>query len=255
MRGGMRAVMALLLSVGMLACASDGPRSGIKSSAVRAPILSTGGQTVALRQGPTLRTHQVKAGETLYTLAFERGLDVADLSAWNGLSEKTPLRAGQALLLEPPAAPIRDASAGHLERARPTVPPMTETKRPVVVASGWVWPVHGQVTRAFDPKQGSKGLDIVADEGVPIQAAAAGDVVYAGDGLRGYGNLIIIRHTHSTLSAYAHQARLKVSEGQRVSRGQTIGEMGRSDADRVKLHFQIREFGKPVDPRAYLPKV
>jgi len=237
---------------------------GASRSGVQAPVQKVGGASPVssgFKQGPGLRTHQVKAGETLHAIAFERGVDINDLAAWNGLSEKSRIRAGQALLVEPPAAPIGEAGApeaysGRVARERVPVKPATPAvKVPVAVASGWIWPVKGQVTRGFEPRQGSKGLDIVAAEGMPVNAAAAGEVVYAGHGLRGYGNLIILKHNSTTLSAYAHQSRLLVSEGQQVLRGQPIGEMGGTDADRIKLHFQIREFGEPVDPRSYLPKV
>ncbi len=237
---------------------------GASRGGVQAPVQKVGmahPSSSGFRQGPSLRTHQVKTGETLHAIAFASGVDINDLVAWNGLSEKSRLRSGQALLIEPPAAPIGEAGTAEAASdpaGRERVPVKSSpsvVKVPMAVASGWIWPVKGQVTRGFDPRHGSKGLDIVATEGMPVNAAAAGEVVYAGHGLRGYGNLIILKHNSTTLSAYAHQSRLIVSEGQQVLRGQPIGEMGGTDAERVKLHFQIREFGKPVDPRSYLPKV
>jgi lipoprotein NlpD len=116
----------------------------------------------------------------------------------------------------------------------------------------WSWPVHGTLLARFGDGL-NKGIDITAPRGMLVQAAAPGKVVYAGSGLRGYGKLIIIRHGKTLLSAYAHNARVLVTEGQSVMRGQAIGEIGDSDTDRVKLHFEIREFGKPVDPLNYLP--
>ncbi len=249
---------ALLVVLGLSACGGSG-RGGVQAPIQRVGVAVT--SPSGWKQGPHLRVHQAKAGETLHSIAFEMGVDINDLVAWNGLADKTRIRADQTLLIEPPTAPIGEAgmSEGALGRSSSErFPPKITTvvpKVPMGVASGWIWPVKGQVTRGFDPRKGSKGLDIVAVEGMLVNAAAAGEVVYAGNGLRGYGNLIILKHNVTTLSAYAHQSRLLVSEGQQVLRGQPIGEVGSTDAERIKLHFQIREFGKPVDPRIYLPKV
>lgn len=116
----------------------------------------------------------------------------------------------------------------------------------------WSWPLRGPLLARFGDGL-NKGVDIAGPRGMPVQAAAAGRIVYAGTGLRGYGKLIIIRHGKTLLSAYAHNARILVSEGQSVARGQAVGEIGDSDTDRVKLHFEIRELGRPVDPLIYLP--
>jgi lipoprotein NlpD len=118
----------------------------------------------------------------------------------------------------------------------------------------WVWPVHGIVIAGFDRAKGRKGLDIAGQRDAPVIAAKAGTVVYAGSALRGYGKLTIIKHGPTLLTAYGHQSMSRVTEGQRVATGQVIGAMGDSDADRVKLHFEVREYGKPVDPRLYLPR-
>jgi lipoprotein NlpD len=116
----------------------------------------------------------------------------------------------------------------------------------------WAWPASGAVVAPFDDNR-SKGLAITGKAGDPVQAAADGRVVYAGSGLRGYGNLIIVKHNATYLSAYAHNQTLLVKEDQAVRRGQKIAEMGASDADRVQLHFEIRKLGKPVDPARLLP--
>jgi lipoprotein NlpD len=118
----------------------------------------------------------------------------------------------------------------------------------------WAWPTSGAaaVVASFD-EQRNKGLDIAGKPGDPVLASADGRVVYAGAGLRGYGNLIILKHNNTYLSAYAHNQTLLVKEDQTVRKGQKIAEMGSSDADRVKLHFEIRRQGKPVDPARYLP--
>jgi len=117
---------------------------------------------------------------------------------------------------------------------------------------GWIWPGNGQVLAGFDEVK-NKGLDIGGASGDPVVAAAEGKVVYAGSGLRGYGNLIILKHNSTYLTAYAHNKALMVKEDQTVKKGQKIAEMGDSDADRVKLHFEVRRQGKPVDPAKYLP--
>lgn len=117
----------------------------------------------------------------------------------------------------------------------------------------WAWPANGKLLSGFNDTANFKGIDIGGNLGQPVLAAAPGKVVYSGAGLRGYGKLVIIKHNKTYLSAYAHNNQILVKEGQEVTRGQKIAEMGSSDADRVKLHFQIRRLGKPVDPAKYLP--
>ena len=116
---------------------------------------------------------------------------------------------------------------------------------------GFIWPAEGKVVGSFE--DGKKGIDIAGKSGQTVQAAAAGKVMYAGSGIRGYGNLVIVKHSNSLLSAYAHNKSILVKEGQNVSKGEKIAEMGNSDADSVKLHFEIRQQGKPVDPSKFLP--
>ncbi|KPF70378.1 hypothetical protein IP84_01140 [beta proteobacterium AAP99] len=146
-----------------------------------------------------------------------------------------------------PATPAPAAAAS----ARPAAP------EPAPAAAGedevaFAWPAKGAVVEAFNDVK-NKGLDIAGKAGDPVLAAADGQVVYAGSGLRGYGNLIIVKHNATYLTAYAHNQALVVKEGQRVKKGQKIAEMGSSDADRVKLHFEIRRQGRPVDPAKLLP--
>ncbi len=116
----------------------------------------------------------------------------------------------------------------------------------------WAWPSDGKVIGTFDEGK-NKGIDIAGKAGQHVLAAGAGKVMYAGSGIRGYGNLVIVKHSNSLLSAYAHNRAIVVKEGQSVNKGQTIAEMGDSDADGVKLHFEIRQQGKPVDPSKFLP--
>ena len=132
-----------------------------------------------------------------------------------------------------------------------------ETKATEAVAAGgdelaWIWPASGKTVGTFS-ESGSKGVDIAGKAGDPVIAAADGRVVYSGTGLRGYGKLVILKHNNTYLSAYAHNQNILVKEGQSVSKGQKIAEMGNTDADQVKLHFEVRRQGKPVDPLKYLP--
>ena len=118
---------------------------------------------------------------------------------------------------------------------------------------GWIWPATGKIVAGFSESANLKGIDIAGKAGQPVVASAAGKVVYAGTGLRGYGKLIIVKHNATFLSAYAHNREIAVKEGQQVAKGQKIAEMGDTDADQVKLHFEIRRLGKPVDPTKFLP--
>ncbi|MTV41837.1 peptidoglycan DD-metalloendopeptidase family protein, partial [Duganella radicis] len=116
----------------------------------------------------------------------------------------------------------------------------------------WIWPADGKVIATFDEGK-NKGVDIAGKAGQQVVAAGAGKVMYAGSGIRGYGNLVIVKHSNNLLSAYAHNRAILVKEGQSVTKGQMIAEMGDSDTDSVKLHFEIRQQGKPVDPSRFLP--
>jgi lipoprotein NlpD len=116
----------------------------------------------------------------------------------------------------------------------------------------WMWPSDGKIVATFDEGK-NKGIDIAGKPGQQVMAAGAGKVMYAGSGIRGYGNLVIVKHSNSLLSAYAHNRSIVVKEGQNVNKGQMIAEMGDSDSDSVKLHFEIRQQGKPVDPSRFLP--
>jgi lipoprotein NlpD len=169
----------------------------------------------------------------------------------------------------PPATTAtRNASPGA---ASGNAPPSTATANPPASAADakggsasssaaaggdhldWMWPAKGKIVTNFSETANLKGIDIAGTAGEPVRASAPGRVVYAGNGLRGYGKLIIIKHNDTYLSAYAHNREILVKEGQQVTRGQKIAEMGNTDADQVKLHFEIRRHGKPMDPTKYLP--
>src|SRR5207237_401009 len=149
------------------------------------------------------------------------------------------------------------AASGTASGASNGTAPAPVTSAPANAREGeddinWMWPANGPVAGAFDESR-TKGLAITGKPGDPVVAAADGRVVYAGSGLRGYGNLVILKHNNTYLTAYAHNQTLLVKEDQSVRKGQKIAEMGSSDTDRVKLHFEIRRQGKPVDPARYLP--
>jgi lipoprotein NlpD len=194
------------------------------------------------------RTYVVRPGDTLFKIAWQHGLDQRDLARWNGLTNPNLIRVRQRLRLTPPAVVARSGvSAG---RGRPAVP---ESPAPVLPAPAWVWPTDGRIVARFGGADGiATGIGIAGAVGQPIRAAAGGRVVYAGSGLIGYGQLVIIKHNDTYLSAYGYNRKLLVSQGQEVARGQTIAEMGSGPERQPRLHFEIRRNGAPVDPLRYL---
>jgi lipoprotein NlpD len=156
-----------------------------------------------------------------------------------------------------PARPTSTAAAAPGAGAAAVTPPAQQAKpapaASAAAARGWAWPARGPLLHPFNSGANPKGIAIGGEAGQPVLAAAPGKVVYSGSGLRGYGKLIIIKHDDTYLSVYAHNRELLVKEGQRVAQGQKIAEMGSTEADRVRLHFEIRQLGKPVDPLQYLP--
>jgi lipoprotein NlpD len=231
--------------------------AGCASTHNPAPVRETSQPNKPVLPAPT-GFYRIQSGDTLFKIAFEFGLDFRDLAAWNNLPDPTHIRSGDLLRLSPPKAEVTIAAIQN----KPTVLARTNKPSPVLpvdeasneaVPEVWTWPSRGALLMRFADGI-SKGIDIGGARGNPVLAAASGKVVYAGSGLRGYGKLIIIRHGKTLLSAYAHNARILVNEGQNVTRRQPVAEMGDTDSDRVKLHFEIREYGKPVDPLNYLPK-
>ncbi|WP_223272214.1 peptidoglycan DD-metalloendopeptidase family protein [Pandoraea pnomenusa] len=211
--------------------------------------------------------YRVKPGDRLYRIALENGQNYRDIARWNNIQNPDQIEVGQVLRVKPPAGdtgtplppPMAStpSSTGNTAATVPpaVVPPPATSSAPTAVSSGELqlsWPAKGMVVGRFDDSK-NKGLNIAADAGAPVYAAGAGKVVYSGAGLRGYGNLVIIKHDATFLTAYAHNRKLLVKEGDSVTRGQQIAEMGSSDADRVMLHFEVRKDGKPVDPMKYLP--
>lgn len=226
--------------------------------------------------------HTVRPGDTLARIALDHGQNWRDVARWNGLENPNVIEVGQVLRVAPPGADAAAVSLPVASGARvesrpldarpadsaptapgavPTMPSASAaatTSPPTPVREGdddinWLWPATGPLLAGFDEGRNVKGLAIGGRMGDPVIAAADGRVVYAGSGLRGYGNLVIVKHNNTYLSAYAHNQALLVREDQVVRRGQKIAEMGSSDAERVQLHFEIRRLGKPVDPARLLP--
>jgi lipoprotein NlpD len=222
--------------------------------------------------------YTVRPGDTLIRIGLENGQNWRDIARWSALDNPNVIEVGQVLRVVPPPPPPPDASAASVKPVAPagrvesrpldgkaataagapagaasapalaTAPPAKDVEEDL----SWAWPAAGAVTTGFDEGK-NKGLAIAGKAGDPVLAAADGRVVYAGSGLRGYGNLVIVKHNATYLTAYAHNQTLLVKEDQAVRRGQKIAEMGSSDADRVQLHFEIRRQGKPVDPARLLP--
>lgn len=233
--------------------------------------------------------YTVKPGDTLIRIGLDSGQNWRDIVRWNNLENPNVIEVGQVLRVTPPGAvvasapmtteggvvtrpvvtpsavpsatpPGQPASAARPAGSAPTTGgvPVVAPVAPAATSAGgeeemaFIWPAGGTLLSGFDEIK-NKGLDIAGKVGEPVLAAADGRVVYSGAGLRGYGNLIILKHNNTFLTAYAHNQTLLVKEDQSVRKGQKIAEMGSSDADRVKLHFEIRRQGKPVDPAKYLP--
>ena len=212
--------------------------------------------------------YTVQKGDTLTRIALDHGQAWRDVARWNNLGNPDVIEVGQVLRVAPPGASVDNAgvvvrpvaaAAGRAavapaSAAASAPAPATGSSPSQAVAEdmGLAWPANGPLIAGFDEAK-NKGIDIAGKLGDPVLAAADGQVVYAGAGLRGYGNLVIVKHNNTYLTAYAHNQRLLVKEDQKIRRGEKIAEMGSSDADRVKLHFEVRRQGKPVDPAKYLP--
>ena len=215
-------------------------------------------------------TTRVQKGQTLYRIAVNNGITPLDLALWNDIPPPYTIYPGQGLKLYPPAS---SASRSTASSTKPSTSGASITKRPATTTrppastpppatatparSGfsWRWPTDGQVIGTYASGDATRqGIDIAGSSGQAVRVAADGTVVYSGAGLVGYGELIIVKHDEQWLSAYGHNRKRLVNEGQIVKAGQQIAEMGRSGASRDMLHFEIRHNGKPVDPQGYLPK-
>ncbi|MDL0432530.1 peptidoglycan DD-metalloendopeptidase family protein [Marinobacter sp. TBZ242] len=253
------------------------------------PVLLTGCNTQAIYQDDRYNPpvywgrHVVKPGETLYSIAWRYGRDYRELGDANNMTSPYNLKAGQVLRLDvrgnvtssgdnrssnrkaASSSPQRSAPSVSRQQepqseSRPSVSKAPDRSSPItgqtqtVASIAWRWPHVGTVIAGYSTSgKVNKGIDIAGKEGDSVRAAASGNVVYAGSGLLGYGNLIIVNHNEHYLSAYAHNRKILVQEGEDVKAGQVIAELGTSGTDRPRLHFEIRKNGNPVDPMHYLP--
>jgi lipoprotein NlpD len=233
--------------------------------------------------------YRVQRGDSLYVIAFNFGLDWRDLARWNGIRSPYVIYPDQELRMSPPtpresgqvvtrpaqtpgsstsregavtpaagesrAADPPDAAVSGAESSGRTTAPARSAPSPQSDPGRWLWPTDGRVISAFKANDPARnGIEIGGREGQSVIATAAGEVVYSGNGLIGYGELIIIKHSERMLSAYAHNKRRLVAEGQAVAAGERVAEMGRNDRNQALLHFEIRVNGTPQDPLRYLPK-
>jgi len=277
-------LLALLSACVLAGCANKNRPAPVEDrspNAAKAPAKMIAGVDNVGKPG----YYSVKSGDTLIRIGMDNGQSWRDIARWNNIENPNLIETGQVLRVTPPeetGVVVRPVSSTNVVTS-PTPSsaasaPATATNpaavRPPASAASpsnsstpannlanadsaeetvsFQWPTRGNVLAGFDEVK-NKGIDIAGKAGDPVLAAADGKVVYAGSGLRGYGNLVILKHNNTYLTAYAHNQSLLVKEDQAIKRGQKIAEMGNSDADQVKLHFEIRRQGKPVDPAKYLP--
>ena len=277
-------LLALLSACVLAGCANKNRPAPVEDrspNATKAPAKMIAGADNSGKPG----YYSVKSGDTLIRIGMDNGQSWRDIARWNNIENPNLIETGQVLRVTPPeetgvvvrpvsstnvvtspapaSAASAPATATNTAAVRPPAsaasPPNSSTPANNLANTdsaeetvSFQWPTRGNVLAGFDEVK-NKGIDISGKAGDPVLAAADGKVVYAGSGLRGYGNLVILKHNNTYLTAYAHNQSLLVKEDQAIKRGQKIAEMGNSDADQVKLHFEIRRQGKPVDPAKYLP--
>jgi lipoprotein NlpD len=274
--------LALIPLFFLAACSSPGGRAPIydaKSNKNSTSGYVASGKTVK----PGQTEYVVHRGDTLYSIAWRADMDVDELIRLNNLKKPYIILEKQVLKLRENTSKYVSGSQSNKKSSstscksqdcqqKSEIPVVNQNSmtysdsiidkkvtksepEPVIKVSDWVWPSQGKLTKTFaNSAQGMKGITITNTRGTAVLASASGQVVYAGDGLSGYGNLVIIKHNYDYLSAYAHNDKLLVKENQEVKMGQKIAVMGDSGADNVGLHFDIRYRGKSVDPLRYLPK-
>jgi lipoprotein NlpD len=283
----MRLLTGMALVVLLAACASPARHAPVEerptatrptTPPVAQPPADTAKPPPGIENAGKPGYYQVKPGDTLIRIGLETGQNWRDIAKWNNIDNPNLIEVGQVLRVATPGADPGVATTKPVQTAKVEAKPLpapgaaSAASAPVASSSApiaaivaplpsvresedelaWQWPANGPVTGGFDEAR-NKGLSIAGKAGDPVYAAADGRVVYAGSGLRGYGNLVIIKHNNTYLTAYAHNQTLLVKEEQFVKKGQKIAEMGSSDSDHVQLHFEIRKQGKPVDPAKLLP--
>lgn len=260
-------IVIYILCLGLVACSSTPNRE--------APVVE-GWQG---HDNAEISDYRVQPGDTIYSVAWGFGMDYHDIARYNQLTEPYTLRPGQTLRMSgsdtqtypAPATvistvttpvtttPTTTSTINNTKQANPVATPPVKTT--AVVAAGnttthsaWQWPTQGPVIHGYSSTPGgNRGIDIGGKLNQTVVSSAEGKVVYAGSGMAGYGNLIIIKHNDTDLSAYAFNKKIYVKEGDKVSAGQRIASMGKNDAGQVSLHFEIRRNGKPIDPLSCLP--
>lgn len=303
-----RSILMSVMLISMLGCRASGnhrapieDRSGSSRQSAaydRESSSRPNGSRRTEQQDGRAQIHVVQKGDTLYSIAFENGMDYREVAEQNNIENPAAIQIGQKIKLLPsdesannransesrPAssttsvsAPVKDypkiVKLPYSEQALVQIDKLQKDHgsasvaavKPVVVENpaqdvdsgsddslNWGIPTKGKIISEYSESASRKGVDIAGTRGQAILASEAGKVVYSGSGLRGYGKLVIIKHNKTFLSAYAHNEQILVKEGQSVVKGQKIAEMGSTDADQVKLHFEIRKFGKPVDPSKFL---
>ena len=274
--------LAMALVLLLSACASKvthrAPVEDRNNNSARSSSTSTPSDSAKLMPGSENAGkpgyYTVKPGDTLIRIALESGQGHRDVARWNALENPNKIEVGQVLRVVPPVSeesvvakpvasskvnstPLQSQTQSQTQSAAKNEPAPAAVSESVAKSGednvSFAWPAKGTIVGAFDESKNRKGVDIGGAAGDPVLASADGKVVYAGGGLRGYGNLIILKHNNTYLTAYAHNQSLLVKEDQTVKKGQKIAEMGNSDTDSVKLHFEVRKLGKPVDPAQYLP--
>ncbi len=270
---------AFLLLLSLTACATQAPAP---TESRLLPEVRQSVKTTASEEG----YYRVKAKDTLYRIALENGQDYRDLAKWNNIADPAAINEGMLLRVIPPGqtweslekeegkkisnlsktgkvaysaenlkkeVPIEVVELSTGKAAKPPVKTESKPEEKPKNEGGvvWGWPTQNALSKPYS--SATKGMEFLGKSGDAILAAADGKVVYAGNGLRGYGELVIIKHSSLFLSAYGHNRKILVKEGQSVKRGQKIAEMGNSDSKTTQLHFELRRQGKPVDPAPYLP--
>ncbi len=249
-------------------------QSGCATRSAPAPVVDRSGGKAQSLEPVQAGFYRIKRGDTLLRIALDHGQSHRDIAEWNNIADINQIEVDQVIRVVPPRSAKAATSRVEVKQEKPS--PSKDIAKPAekmkeeklaknearvekssneVIADPGIklsWPSKGNVIDRFDENK-NKGIDISGKSGDPIQAAADGKVVYAGNSLRGYGNLVIVKHDNTFLTAYAHNRTLLVKEGDTVKKDQKIAEMGNTDADQVKLHFEVRKHGKPVDPMAYLP--